>query len=195
MTELSSLKLVRIGGALAPEGARTLAHRIVDAFSGVVESCLIVELEAPPVERIEAMLLTRVLAQEVGGHVLGVTDVDLVDSTGNDFWSFLFGGKDTANHVAVVSTRRLANDGDEESSDRLAKVSLHELGHNFGLPHHYAYERAAGGGCCPMSKGDFNRHGEVSYLRSVVDARGFLFCEACRQFLRLAWGGGERPVF
>jgi hypothetical protein len=37
-----------------------------------------------------------------------------------------------------------------------------------------------------MSKSDFNRHGEVSYLRTVVDARGFQFCDACRRFLRIA---------
>jgi hypothetical protein len=37
-----------------------------------------------------------------------------------------------------------------------------------------------------MSKGDFNRHGEVSYLRMVIDSRGYGFCDACRRFLRLA---------
>jgi predicted Zn-dependent protease len=148
----------------------------------------LVELPSPPVERIEASLLTRVLEQEIGGHVLGVTDADLVDGEGHDFWSFLFGGKDGRNHVAVVSTRRLATADAEETAARVAKVSLHELGHNFGLVHHYAFERVAEGGCCPMSKGDFNRHGELSYVRTVVDARGFHFCAACRRFLRAAWG-------
>lgn len=187
-TDLSQLTLVRIGGALSVAAAETLAQRIAQAFAGIVESCRIVDLDPPPVERIEAALLTRVLEEEVGGHVLGVTDADLVDLSGQDFWSFLFGGKDRRNNVAVVSTRRLSGDDAEQTAGRLAKVSLHELGHNFGLLHHYAFEQAAGGGYCPMSKGDFNRHGEVSYLRSVVDARGFLFCGACRRFLRLAWG-------
>jgi hypothetical protein len=187
MTELSMLKVVRIGGVPSLDGARALAHRVRQAFGGIVESCRIVDLDSPPVERIEAALLTKVLEQQIGGHVLGVTDADLVDPAGHDFWSFLFGGKDGRNNVAVVSTRRLADGDAERSAARLIKVALHELGHNFGLVHHYAYERAPGGGLCPMSKGDFNRHGELSYLRSVVDQRGFHFCDACRRFLRFAW--------
>jgi hypothetical protein len=42
-----------------------------------------------------------------------------------------------------------------------------------------------------MSKGDFNRHGEVSYLRMVIDSRGYRFCSGCRRFLELAWS--RRP--
>ena len=187
MTELSDLKLVRFGDAVTLEGAHELAGRIESAFDGAVRNCRLVDLDPPPVDRIEAGLLTRVLHQEVGGHVLGITGADLFDSSGEDFWSFLFGGKDSRSHVAVVSTHRLAAEGLELALSRLAKIALHELGHNFGLVHHYELARAEGGGCCPMSKGDFNRHGEVSYLRMVIDSRGYRFCESCRQFLRLAW--------
>lgn len=187
MSELSTLSLVRLGGSLSLDAACLLAARIRGAFLGLVSHCRIVDLEPPPVDRIEAALLTQVLEAEVGGHVLGITDADLLDPAGHDFWSFLFGGKDRRNHVAVVSTRRLAAEGEAQTAARLAKVALHELGHNFGLVHHYRFEKAPGGGCCPMTRGDFNRHGEVSYLRAVVDARGLHFCEACRQFLRLAW--------
>lgn len=185
MAALSHLKLVRIGEALSVGAAAALSARLLQGFAGILESCELIDLESPPVDRLDAALLTRVLEHEVGGHVLGVTAADLVDDTGQDFWGFLFGGKDRRNDVAVVSTRRLAGSDPEHTAARLAKVSLHEVGHNFGLLHHYGFERAAGGGCCPMSKSDFNRHGEVSYLRAVVDARGFLFCDGCRRFLRL----------
>jgi predicted Zn-dependent protease len=182
---LSNLKLVRVGRSVSVETAETLGERILAAFSGAIATCELVDLDSPPVDRFDAALLTRVLEEEVGGHVLGVTAADLVDESGVDFWNFLFGGKDRRNDVAVVSTRRLAGNDPEHTTARLAKVSLHEIGHNFGLLHHYGFQRADGGGCCPMSKSDFNRYGEVSYLRSVVDARGYLFCDACRRFLRL----------
>ncbi len=185
--DLAMLSLVRVGAALTREATEALSRRILGAFNGRVERCRIVDLDPPPIERIPAPLLTQVLADEIGGHVLGVTEVDLVDPSGRDFFSFLFGGKDQRNHVAVVSTRRLAGADPQQALARLVKISLHELGHNFGLVHHYAFAPAAGGGCCPMSKGDFGRHGETSYLRAVVDARGFQFCDSCRDFLRLRW--------
>jgi predicted Zn-dependent protease len=186
VTELSKLKLVRIGDAVTGAAADDLVRRILEAFADVLDSCVVVDLDSPQVERFEAALLTRVLEEVVGGHVLGITNADLVDPSGEDFWSYLFGGKDRRNDVAVVSTHRLAGNDPEHTTARLAKVSLHELGHNFGLVHHYRFQQAAGGGCCPMSKSDFNRFGEVSYLRTVVDARGFQFCDDCRRFLRIA---------
>jgi predicted Zn-dependent protease len=147
------------------------------------------------VERIEAGLLTQVLDQEVGGHILGITDADLVDGSGEDFFDFMFGGKDNRNHVAVVSTRRIGSRDPGRFIARLLKVSLHELGHNFGLVHHYGFvPAAAGGGYCPMTKGDFNRHGERSYVRVVIDGRGFGFCESCRQLIRRVAGSVQtRP--
>ena len=66
----------------------------------------------------------------------------------------------------------------------LLKVALHELGHNFGLLHHYGHDKAEDGAYCPMTKGDFNRFGERAYVRAVIDARGFRFCRGCETFLR-----------
>ena len=183
---LGTLKLVRIGKPITGTEIQTAAHRILEAFSDVLKRFRVVDYELPPVEQIEAGLLTRALEQEVGGHILGITDADLLDHSDDDFFNFVFGCKDKRNDVAVVSTSRLRSENHERFLARLLKISLHELGHNFGLLHHYSFEPAFDGGYCPMTKGDFNRHGERSYVRSIVDARGFHFCDRCREFLRRA---------
>lgn len=175
---------MRIGQALSYEALWALAERLREILDGVVGSLELVDLPPPPVDRIEASLLTQVLDQQVGGHILGITDADLVDESGGDFFNFMFGGKDNRNHVAVVSTRRVTSRDSGRFLARVLKVGLHELGHNFGLVHHYAFVRSEDGGCCPMTKGDFNRHGERSYVRAVIDARGFRFCAGCLSFLR-----------
>ena len=161
---------------------------IREALRDVVHRLRLLDFESPSVDKIDASLLTVVLDQEIGGHILGVTSADLVDESGHGFHNFMFGGKDHRNDVAVVSTRRLSSSDPRRALARLLKVSLHELGHNFGLVHHYDFVPAADGGYCPMTKGDFNRHGERSYVRSVIDARGFRFCDSCRSFLRRAHG-------
>lgn len=184
-TDLTTLKVVRIGKAISGSEIKTTATRIVETFSGLLNKFQIVDYEPPDVDEIDAGLLTQALEHEIGGHILGVTETDLVDRTGPDFFNFVFGCKDTRNNVAVVSTKRLSGRDPERLLQRLLKISLHELGHNFGLVHHYSYEPARDGGYCPMTKGDFNRHGERSYIRSVVDARGFQFCEQCRNFLHV----------
>lgn len=186
--ELSELKLVRMGRPVDRAEHAALAGRIAEAFSGVLRSVRLVDYQPPEVEEIEADLLTQALDQQVGGHILGITDADLLDSSAGEFFRFMFGCKDNRNHVALVSTRRISAATPARSIARLLKVGLHEIGHNFGLTHHYSYERAGKGGCCPMTKGDYNRHGERSYKRSVIDARGLSFCESCRRFLRVAHG-------
>lgn len=185
---LSKLKLVRIGRPVGRRELEALGERIGEAFSGLVRSVRFVDYEPPPVDEIEADLLTQALDQEVGGHILGITEADLLDSSASGFFRFMFGCKDNRNHVAVVSTHRIATRDPRRSITRLLKVGLHELGHNFGLTHHYSFEPSGHGGYCPMTKGDYNRHGERSYKRSVIDARGLRFCEACRRFLRVAHG-------
>lgn len=186
--KLSQLKLVRLGRPINRSEHAALAARIREAFRGFVKSISLIDYEQPEVEAIEADLLTQDLDQRLGGHILGITSADLLDRSATDFFRFMFGCKDNRNHVAVVSTRRIISDDPTRSITRLLKVGLHELGHNFGLVHHYSFERTGDGGYCPMTKGDYNRHGERSYKRSVIDARGFRFCEACRRFLRLAHG-------
>lgn len=184
-TKLSKLKLVRLGRPISRPEQEALATRIREAFCGVVGAICLVDHEPPAVEEIEAHLLTQDLHQSVGGHILGITDADLLDRSTSDFFRFMFGCKDNRNHVAVVSTRRISNANPTRSITRLLKVGLHELGHNFGLTHHYSFEKTRSG-YCPMTKGDYNRHGERSYKRAVIDARGMRFCRACRRFLRLA---------
>lgn len=189
LASLATLKVVRLGPGVDPEEIQSLAQRIHDTLTDVLRTLEIVEYTPPPVDRIEAGLLTRILDQEVGGHILGITDADLLDGSGEDFFDFMFGGKDNRNHVAVVSTRRIGSRDRGRFLSRLLKVALHELGHNYGLVHHYGFVRsAAGDGYCPMTKGDFNRHGERSYVRTIIDGRGFGFCESCRHFLRRASG-------
>lgn len=158
------------------------------AFAELLQSIRVVDYAPPGIDRIEADLLTQALDHEVGGHILAITDADLLDASTGDFFQFMFGCKDRRNHVAVVSTRRIASPDASRSIARLIKVALHELGHNFGLVHHYDYVPAPDGAYCPMTKGDYNRHGERSYTRSVIDARGLRFCDTCRRFLRLAHG-------
>jgi predicted Zn-dependent protease len=187
-SKLSTLKLVRIGRPVSRSELEALAERIREAFAGLLESIQTVDYEPPNVEEIEADILTQALDQHVGGHILGITEADLLDGSATDFFKFMFGCKDNRNDVAVVSTRRIASPDPTRSITRLLKVGLHELGHNFGLVHHYAFVPVSDGAYCPMTKGDYNRHGERSYTRSVIDARGFHFCDTCRRFLRLAHG-------
>ncbi len=184
-TDLSTLQVVRVGRPLEQGMFLHFVDRVGDALETVVESLEVTEERELEVDRIEARFLTAALDQRIGGHVLGVTDADLLDEdASDDFFSFMFGGKDERNQVAVVSTRRLGSDDPDRRLDRVLKVALHEVGHNFGLMHHYAFAPAPGGGYCPMSKGDYNRYGERAYVRAVIDARGVRFCNECHSFMR-----------
>lgn len=190
-SDRSTLKVVRIGRPLDPGAFETLGRRVLGALGGVIRELRVVHYEPPAVDRIEASLLSQALDEGVGGHILGITDIDLLDSSGPDFFKFLFGCKDSRNDVAMVSTRRLRSREPDRSLSRLVKVALHELGHNFGLVHHYSFQ-PAGDGCCPMTKGSYNRHGERSYVRSVIDSRALVFCNDCRGFLARMHGAGSR---
>jgi predicted Zn-dependent protease len=161
-----------------------MADSILTAFDGGIGSVEVIDYDAPAFERIEAALLTQALEQEIGGHILGVTEADLCSSNDGDTTCSMFGGKDHRNDVAVVSPRRLGPGTAELLQQRLCKVALHELGHNFGLVHHYALIAARDEGCCPMSKGEYNGFGEVGYVRAVIDQRGYSFCDACLDFIR-----------
>ena len=178
------VKVVRIGETLDADGLERLSHVVRRAFRHLVAGLDIVRYEPPPFDEIEASLLTSVLEQEVGGHILGVTNADLIDPHAEGFHQYMFGGKDNRNEVAVVSTRRLRRRSGRVAVQRVIKVALHELGHNFGLGHHYRFEPASPSGYCPMSKGDFNGYGERGYQRAVIDARGFGFCRSCRELMR-----------
>lgn len=183
--DLSTLQVVRLGRPLARGVFGSFVERVGEALDTVVDDVEVSEDRDLTVDRIEARVLTAALDQRIGGHVLGVTDADLLDQDGgDDFFSFMFGGKDERNQVAVVSTHRLGSSDPDRCVDRVLKVALHEVGHNFGLMHHYAFVPAPDGGYCPMSKGDYNRYGERAYVRAVIDARGSYFCSDCHTFMR-----------
>ena len=80
--------------------------------------------------------------------------------------------------------------------DRTLKVSLHEIGHNFGLSDHAAYQPARDGLLCPMSRGEFNKFGYRGYVKAVIDGRGANFCDECIDFLMQVYGHNEavRPI-
>jgi hypothetical protein len=103
-SKLSTLKLVRIGTPCSRSELEALAERIREAFAGLLESIQTLDYEPPNVEEIEADILTQALDQHVGGHILGITDADLLDGSATDFFKFMFGCKDNRNDVAVVST-------------------------------------------------------------------------------------------
>src|SRR3989339_1375580 len=69
--------------------------------------------------------------------IVGVLDVDLFIP----ILTFVFGEAQLKGIGAVVSTRRLHNrfyglpENREETTDRLLKEAVHELGHTFGLIH------------------------------------------------------------
>jgi len=180
---LRALKIVRIGRSVSRDLVLRLRERVDSAFARAITETDVVDYEAPAIDAIDASLLTRALEEEIGGHILGVTAADLHASDPIDEPEFLFGGKDNRNDVAIVSTHRLGSRDPEVGIARVLKVGLHELGHNFGLVHHYRTRRESGGGLCPMTKGDFNRFGERAYLRAVIDQRGMGFCEACRRVI------------
>ena len=181
---LSRLKLVRVGKPFNVLLFEAFAAKIRESFLDIISETELVQYDPPPVESLDASLLTKSLNLDVGGHILGVTEVDLLDRSSDDFWNFMFGGKDNSNDVAVVSTKRLQGRSSDVATARLLKVALHEIGHNFGLMHHYGQARAADGGYCPMTKGDFNRFGERGYVRAIIDTRGFRFCRNCERFLQ-----------
>lgn len=181
---LSSLRMVRVGRLEIDPLFEWMADAILTAFEGGIDAVDFVDYDAPSFDRIEAALLTQALEHEIGGHILGVTDADLCGSDELDATCSMFGGKDHRNDVAVVSPRRLGPGPLDLLQQRLCKVALHELGHNFGLVHHYELVIARDDGCCPMSKGQYNGFGEVGYVRAVIDQRGYTFCDACLAFIR-----------
>jgi predicted Zn-dependent protease len=141
-----------------------------------------------------------ILHDEYGGHTLGITDADLKTQDEDEFYNSIFGGKNPRNDVAVVSTKKLSPPDIKTEADydlyvgRTLKVSLHEVGHNFGLTDHASYKIADDGSLCPMSKGEFNKFGYMGYVRAIIDSRGPNFCEECVYFLTKIYSRKKKLV-
>ena len=196
----SVLNIVRAGSDITYSSLKVIGNRILDSFRGTIEEFRLTRHEAPVVDSIDAYFLTKILHQEYGGHVLGVTDADLKTDDEDEFYNSIFGGKNPQNDVAVVSTKKLCADRIDSQKtyerclDRTVKVSLHEVGHNLGLTDHTSYQTAPDGALCPMSRGEYNRFGYVGYLRAVIDGRGLNFCDECIYFLSKMHGRRHRLV-
>jgi len=193
----SKLNLVRIGSYITYGSLKKIGAGILDSFRGMIDEIELAHHDSPVVESIDALLLTMILDQEYGGHTLGITDADLKTEDDDEFYNSILGGKNPKNNVAVVSTNKLTPlniDTDKEYElfvGRTLKVSLHEVGHNFGLTDHASYRPAGDGSLCPMSRGEFNKFGYRGYVKAIVDGRGATFCNECIGFLENIYGHSD----
>ncbi len=194
---ISKLNVVRIGSYITYSSLKQIGAGLLESFRGVIDEVELSHHDSPVVESIDALLLTMILDQEYGGHTLGITDADLKTEDDDEFYNSILGGKNPKNDVAVVSTNKLTPlnlDSDTEYElfiDRTLKVSLHEVGHNFGLTDHASYQPAGDGLLCPMSRGEFNKFGYRGYVKVIVDGRGATFCEECIDFLEKFYGRSD----
>jgi len=189
LTNTSKLNLVRIGSDITYSSLKKIGDGISESFSGIIKEINMSHHDSPVVDSIDAQLLTMILDEEFGGHTLGITDADLKTQDEDEFYNSILGGKNPRNDVAVVSTKKLAPLELESEKqyelfiDRTLKVSLHEVGHNFGLTDHACYMHTQDGSLCPMSRGEFNKFGYRGYIKIIIDGRGLNFCEECTEFL------------
>ncbi len=195
LKNITKLNIVRIGSYITYSSLNKIADGILDSFRGIIKEANLSHHDSPVVESIDAQLLTMILDEEYGGHTLGITDADLKTEDEDAFYNSILGGKNPKNDVAVVSTHKLTplnikSDRDYELFvDRTLKVSLHEVGHNFGLTDHASYKQASDGFLCPMSRGEFNKFGYRGYVKIIVDGRGRVFCDECTDFLTGVYSG------
>jgi hypothetical protein len=189
LKNINKLNIVRMGSYITFSSLKKIADGILDSFPGIIKEANLSHHDTPVVESIDAQLLTMVLDEEYKGPTLGITDADLKTDDDDAFYNSILGGKNPKNDVAVVSTHKLKplnmdTDSDYDLFiDRTLKVSLHEMGHNFGLTDHASYKLAEDGLLCPMSRGEFNKFGYRGYVKVIVDGRGRIFCDECTDFL------------
>jgi len=190
LENVSNINIVRVGNCISYSSLKEIGTKILGSFRGIIEEFKLFHHEAPLVESIDALLLTMILHEEFDGHTLGITDADLKTQDEDEFYNSIFGGKNTNNDVAVVSTKRLGQPEVISEKDydlyvnRTLKVSLHEVGHNLGLVDHASYKLTRDGSLCPMSRGEFNKFGYLGYVRAIIDGRGLNFCDECTNFLK-----------
>ena len=191
---ISKLNIVRIGSDITYSSLKKIGSGIIESFRGLIKEVDFSHHDSPVVESIDAQLLTMILDEEYAGHTLGITDADLKTEDDDEFYNSILGGKNPKNDVAVVSTNKLTPQNlntDRKYGlfiDRTLKVSLHEVGHNFGLTDHASYRPARNGLLCPMSRGEFNKFGYRGYVKVIIDGRGKNFCDECIHFLKSVYG-------
>jgi hypothetical protein len=195
LKNINKLNIVRIGSYITYSSLKKVADGILDSFRGLIKETDLSHHDSPVVESIDAQLLTMILDEEYSGPTLGITDADLKTEDEDAFYNSILGGKNPKNDVAVVSTHKLKPPNmDSERDfdlfiDRTLKVSLHEVGHNFGLTDHGSYKLARDGLLCPMSRGEFNKFGYRGYVKIIIDGRGRAFCDECTNFLTGVYAG------
>ncbi len=191
LENISKLNIVRIGSYITHSSLKEIGIRLLESFQGKIKEFKVSHHDSLVIDNINAHLLTMILDEKYGGHTLGITDADL--KTEDEFYNSIFGGKNTKNDVAVVSTNKLSPQeitSDKEYNlfiSRILKVALHEVGHNLGLTDHASYKTALDGSLCPMSRGEFNKFGLRGYVRAIIDERGLNFCEECIGFLSVIY--------
>ena len=199
LKDYSRLNIVRIGNSMSYSSLKKIGDGILESFQGIISQFELAHHNAPIIDSIDAQLLTMILHEQYGGHTLGITDADLKTCDDDTFYNSIIGGKNPKNDVAVVSTKKLSPDNLDNENQyeryilRTLKVSLHEIGHNFGLTDHAEYRTAPDRTLCPMSRGEFNKFGYRGYVRAIVDGRGFVFCDECSHFLNTTYGW-HRPA-
>jgi len=196
LKNISKLNIVRIGSYITFSSLKKIGAGILESFRGIIKETNLSHHDSPVIDSIDAQLLTMILDEEYAGHTLGITDADLKTEDDDEFYNSILGGKNPTNDVAVVSTKKLTPlniTSDREYGlfiDRTLKVSLHEVGHNFGLTDHASYKLARDGLLCPMSRGEFNKFGYRGYVKIIIDGRGVIFCDECIDFLKNVYGHG-----
>lgn len=194
LVNASKLNLVRIGSDITYSSLKKIKDGLLQSFRGLINDISLSHHDSPVVDSIDAQLLTMILDEEYGGHTLGITDADLKTQDEDEFYNSILGGKNPRNDVAVVSTKKLlplnfkSDKEYERFIQRTLKVSLHEVGHNFGLTDHASYRYTEDGDLCPMSRGEFNKFGYRGYIKIIIDGRGLIFCAECNDFLARAYG-------
>ena len=77
-------------------------------------------------------IIQSLAASQPGAAIcLGLTAADI----GTPILSYVYGESQLGGRVALVSLYRLSAEGEEQTLNRLTKVSMHEIGHTLGLGH------------------------------------------------------------
>jgi archaemetzincin len=113
-----------------------------------------------------------VYQQKMAGKriIVGLTHQDISTSHDNHPDWGVFGLGYCPGQACVISTWRLVTNSKAQLQERLQKVVLHELGHNFGLPHCTSNEPS-----CLMN--------DAKGTMAQVDRERFWLCNACKQRL------------